>query len=308
VPFESVGINLSERHLADRGGLAEDLADFARAGADFVELAVHGLGAILGGSLDEARLEALREVLDEAGIGYTVHAPHAMDLMDTANRETHRGALEASVRFAGAVGAPVVVCHAGKRLGPRDARHRLGEQLAAEREALRKAGDLAGELGVTIAVENSFPEVPITRGVAYAYAAWPSALAEQVAAVEHEAVGACLDVGHAAVAASFFGFDFLAECMQVAPLVRHLHLHDNLGRPDPEGETRVSERLAYGIGDLHLPPGRGEIPLEALFRKAAFPRAATCCVELHPSLRPLAREALQSARALLAPATNAGLR
>lgn len=302
MPFERVGINLSEKHLADREPLAKDLADLSRAGADFVELAVHGLGAILDDRLDEARLEVLREVLGGAGVGFTVHAPHAMNLMDTANGEAHREALEASVRFAGAVGAPVVVCHAGKRLGPRDARHRLPDQLAAEREALRRVGDLAGEFGVTIAVENSFPEVPIMRGVAYAYAAWPSALAEQVALVDHEAVGVCLDVGHAAVAAGFFGFDFLEECAEAAPLVRHLHLHDNLGRPDPEGEARLSERMAYGIGDLHLPPGRGTIPLKALFEKAPFPRAGTCCVELQPSLRPLAREALESACSLLAAA------
>jgi sugar phosphate isomerase/epimerase len=302
MPFERIGINLSERHLAGEEGLSRDLAELGAAGPDFVELALHGLGVVLGGRLDEARSKPVEEVLKGAGLAYTIHAPHAMNLMDPVDRETHRGALEASVRFAGRIGAPVVVCHAGRRLGPRDARYRFDGQLAAEREALRSVGDVAGELGVTIAVENSFPEVPMMRGVAYAYAVWPSALAEQVAAVDHEAVGLTLDVGHAAVAASFFGFDFLEECAGAAPLVRHLHLHDNLGRPDPEGESRVSERLAYGIGDLHLPPGRGEIPLRELFGSIPFPGGATsCCVELHPSLRPLASEALASARKLLEP-------
>lgn len=301
MPFDRVGINLSERHLAGEEGLARDLAELGAAGPDFVELALHGLGVILGGRLDEARSKPVEEVLKDAGLAYTVHAPHAMNLMDPVDRETHRGALEASVRFAGRIGAPVVVCHAGRRLGPRDARYRLDGQLAAEREALRSVGDVAGELGVTIAVENSFPEVPMMRGVAYAYAVWPSALAEQVALVDHEAVGLTLDVGHASVAASFFGFDFLEECAKAAPLVRHLHLHDNLGRPDPEGESRVSERLAYGIGDLHLPPGRGGIPLKELFGSTLFPSGATCCVELHPSLRPLASEAISAARKLLEP-------
>ena len=166
--------------------------------------------------------------------------------------------------------------------------------------SLRSAGDIAAGLGVTLAVENSYPEPPILRGETDAYAAWPSELAGHVAAVDHPAVGVCLDVGHAAVAAGAFGFDFLEECAAAAPLVRHLHLHDNLGRPEPEnGEPRVAERLAYGIGDLHLPPGRGSIPLQELIRTTKFPRNPTVCVELHPTLRPLAREAIEAARKLV---------
>ena len=112
-----------------------------------------------------------------------------------------------------------------------------------------------------------------------------------MAAADHPAVGACLDVGHAAVAAGAFGFKTSSEaCAAVAPLVRHIHLHDNLGRPEPEGgEPRVPERLAYGTGDLHLPPGRGEIPRVQLFRTVRFPRNPTVCVELHPDLRPLGK-------------------
>jgi sugar phosphate isomerase/epimerase len=120
-----------------------------------------------------------------------------------------------------------------------------------------------------------------------------------VAAIDHPAVGVCLDVGHAAVAATVFGFDYLGECAAVAPLVRHVHLHDNLGRPEPEGgEPRVAERLTYGTGDLHLPPGRGTIPLEELFRRVGFPHDPTVCVELLPGLHPLAKEAVEAARRL----------
>ncbi|MFL6032084.1 MAG: hypothetical protein ACJ73Y_04860, partial [Rubrobacteraceae bacterium] len=44
-----------------------------------------------------------------------------------------------------------------------------------------------------------------------------SDLAGQVTAVDHPAVGVCLDVGHAAVAASVFDCDYLEECAAVAP-------------------------------------------------------------------------------------------
>lgn len=103
------------------------------------------------------------------------------------------------------------------------------------------------------------------------------------------------------MAASFFGLGYFKECAAAAPLVHHVHLHDNLGRPDlaEGGEPRVSERLSYGIRDLHLPPGKGAVPLEKLFRSTAFPQNATCCVELSPGLRHLSEEALSYARELL---------
>lgn len=296
--FRGVGINLPGEYLSGRRELAETLETLKEAGADFVEVCPHNLGVILGGRLARGRLEIVQEILENAGLDYTVHAPHAMNLMDLSAQEAHRGALESSVRFAAEIGADIVVCHAGQRVSARDARYGLKGQLAAERSVLWRVGEVAGRLGVTIAVENSYPEPPILQGAAYAPAARTSGLAEQVAATGHPAVGTCLDVGHAYVAAEVFGFDFLEECVAAAALVRHVHLHDNLGRPDPSGETRIGERHAYGIGDLHLPPGQGTIPLGDLFRRAVFARDITCCVELSPGLRHAAGEALKAARRL----------
>ena len=89
--------------------------------------------------------------------------------MDLTAHDLQRDVLGASIRFAGEVGAGAVVCHAGQRIGSRDARYSLSEQFAAERVALQEAGDLAGALGVTIAVENYYPELPIICGAVYDY-------------------------------------------------------------------------------------------------------------------------------------------
>ncbi|MBA2616620.1 MAG: sugar phosphate isomerase/epimerase [Rubrobacter sp.] len=296
--FRSVGTNLSRLYLDGAGGLAEDLGALKRSGADFVEVWPQNLGVILGGSLDTNRLRAVGELLLEAELAYTVHAPLEVNLMDLTSHGLQRDILDASLRFAKGIGAEVVVCHAGQRVGARDARHSMGDQLSAERCALREAGDLAGELGVTIAVENYYPERPILRGAVYDYSVWPSQLAEQISAVDHPAVGICLDVGHAALAAGFFGFDFIEECAAMAPLVRHVHLHDNLQRTNLTGEPQVSEHTVYGLGDLHLPPGRGTIPLEDLFRRMDFPERPSCCVELSPEGFSLVPEALRAGREL----------
>jgi sugar phosphate isomerase/epimerase len=294
--FRSVGTNLSQLYIDGVGSLAEDLGALKGAGPDFVEVWPQNLGLILGGRLDPDRLRAVGELLLEAELAYTVHAPLEVNLMDLTSHGLQRDALDASLRLAQGIGAGVVVCHAGQRLGARDAKHSMGDQISAERSALREAGDLAGELGVTIAVENYYPEQPILRGAVYDYSVWPSQLAERISAVDHPAVGVCLDVGHAALAAGYFGFDLVEECAAIAPLVRHVHLHDNLQKTNLTGEPQASEHTVYGLGDLHLPPGRGTIPLEELLRRMDFPEKPSCCVELSPEHFTSVPEALRAAR------------
>ncbi len=296
--IRSVGINQPWSCPNGLFGFAGDLESLKGCGADFVELMPAELGVILGGDLELARLRIVQELLLEADLAYTVHAPLEVNLMDLSAHIAQRRVLEASIRFAGRVGAGVVVCHAGQRIGPRDAWHSLRQQLAAERLALRQAGDIAGELGVTIAVENYYPELPVVRGAVYDYSVWPSELAEQISAVDHLAVGICLDVGHAALASEVFGFDYVEECATIAPLVRHVHLHDNLQKTNLTGEPPVSEHPVYGLGDLHLPPGSGTIPLEDLFQRVYFPSNPACCVELCPEHYSLVPEALRAARKL----------
>src|SRR5918998_3272262 len=296
--FRSVGINLPHLHPDGTRGLTEDLEALKNAGPDFVEVWPHQLGLILGGSLNLTRLVPIQELLLEADLDYTVHAPLEVNLMDLTAPDIQRTVLDASLRFASCIGAEVLVCHAGQRVGARDARYNLTEQLAAERSALREVGDLAGELGITIAVENYYPELPILHGAVYDYSVWPSELADQISAVDHPAVGNRLVVGHAALAANFFGFDYVEECAAIAPLVRHVHLHDNLQKTNLRGEPQVSEHTVYGFGDLHLPPGRGTIPLEALLRRIEFPENPPCCVELSPEGFSSIPEALRSGREL----------
>ncbi|MBA2535157.1 MAG: sugar phosphate isomerase/epimerase [Rubrobacter sp.] len=296
--FRSVGTNLSGLYADGVLGLAEDLNALEGSGPDFVEVWPQNLGVILGGHLDSSRLRAVEELLLEAELAYTVHAPLETNLMDLTSHGLQRDVLDAGLRFAKGIGAGVVVCHAGQRVGARDARHSMRDQLSTERSALREAGDLAGELGLTIAVENYYPEQPILRGEVYDYSVWPSQLAEQISAVDHPRVGICLDVGHAALAAGFFGFDFIDECASIAPLVRHVHLHDNLQRSNLTGEPQASEHTVFGLGDLHLPPGRGTIPLEALLRRMDFPEKPSCCVELSPEFFSLVPEALNATREL----------
>src|SRR5918997_6775858 len=75
--IRSVGINQPWSCPSPNGlfGLAGDLESLKGCGVDFVELMPAELGVILGGDLDPARLRILQEMLLEAGLAYTVHAP-----------------------------------------------------------------------------------------------------------------------------------------------------------------------------------------------------------------------------------------
>ena len=296
-----VGIHLPHERLDGTRELAEDLAFTRNLELDFVEIWPQSLGVILGGGLDAFRLREVRELLLQQDLAYTVHAPLEINLMDLTTHELQLDTLDASLQFAHEIGARTVVCHAGQRVGARDFRHSVGEQLRAERNALQKAGDRADKLGIVLAVENYYPELPIVRGEVYDYSVWPVELAARVSDVDHPAVGICLDVGHAALAANVFGFDYFEACAAAAPLVRHVHIHDNLRRSNLSGEPPVSEHTAYGLGDLHLPPGAGNIPLRELFRRVDFPQEPSCCVELSPDLYSRAPQALHAARDIWAP-------
>ena len=98
--FRGVGINMTSLHIDGVRGLAEDLAFLKSAGPDFVEIWPQNLGVILGGRLDSNRLRTVGELLLEAELSYTVHAPLEVNLMDLTSPSLQRDVLGASLRFA----------------------------------------------------------------------------------------------------------------------------------------------------------------------------------------------------------------
>ena len=90
------------------------------------------MGVILGGNLDAQRSQPVRELLLKADLAYTVHAPLEVNLMDLTAPDVQRDVLKASLWFANSIGADVMVCNTGQRIGSRNARYSLREQLTSE--------------------------------------------------------------------------------------------------------------------------------------------------------------------------------
>ncbi len=237
----------------DRLDRALDLLELF--GCTFAELPLYGEELIAGGRILWRRVEAYRARCAAHGLRYTVHGPQCGNFMDEANRAMHLAVANAMIEITAAIGADVLVLHAGRvPTGDPNALERL---LGLERQAMRTLGDAAAPLGVTLALENLYSEgdlaaVNVVR------------LARQVAEIAHENVVGALDFQHARIQTTLEGTDYAQSLAAYAPYVRHLHVHDSFGRPKTARSHHPSEDVAFGQGDLHLPLGWGDTPWETV--------------------------------------------
>ena len=272
IAIKGIGINADASRLdGNLDTLRRDLEYFYGLGVDCVEIPVHGVGAMIGGRLQLRRVEELRRVLDQFPFRYTVHSPNPLNLMDMEDPFWQKQAFRASLEFAAAVGSQVLVYHSGRYL-PEECFHLTGGRpeltskaraamVAGEREALVELAAEAERLGVVIVVENARPYLD---GSPYCYGEDVFQLVDLVASIRHPFVGIALDVGHAYLASRYYGFDLLKAVSAALPHIRHVHLHDNFGRVCGSLEKKQAELLATGRGDLHLPIGLGDIPVESV--------------------------------------------
>eukprot|EP01037_Dinobryon_pediforme_P012395 gene12395-12481_t len=210
---------------------------------------------------------------------FTLHAPIAVNFMDETHGDLNLRVLESSIRFAALVGASVIVIHPGRVTPNADVvgRDRL---LKLEREGVLRAADLAGRHHIRIGMENLNPNRDFMAGHQTSYALDPIALAEQIDAINHEAVCGVLDFAHGWLAAGKLGFDYEQHVRAFAPYVGHLHVTDNCGAPITAPYTADADHVALGMGDLHLPIGWGTVPYDTLLTDLAIRPGTVANLEL----------------------------
>jgi len=335
--IKGIGINAHASRIdGDLEVLEKDLAYFERVGFDYVEIPVHGVDAILNGRLNLRQVKRIKEVLARFDLRYTVHCSNWLNLMDADEFPLHKSIFEASIEFTSEIGAEILVYHSGRvELGNEylgqaaltrellslPDRTLINDQERRERETLAELGEFARERGVTICVENADPRVDeealweLARRVRvkgvdlfyriapggdialYNYGGVISRLIEQVKGVGKDNVGITLDFGHAYIASRYYGFDFLDSIELAKPLIRHVHVHDDFGRPAGVDRRQIV-LIPEGKGDLHMPIGWGEIPYREVFSRLKGYEGIVL-LELKPRYRPYLEEALQETRRLL---------
>lgn len=239
------------------------LDHLAQIGCTGAEVSATGMDVVVSCRLIPAQVAAVRAAMARYPLAYSMHAPIAINLMDRAHADLHRRAAFVSMDLAAEIGAQVVVLHPG-RCHPRDWLGGHDSLLDCERDELARLADHAGAQGVTIAYENISPNDRVIAGEETSYSLDPAALARQIAAVDHPALIACLDISHAQQGAGLWGFDMIAACAALAPHVGHIHYSDSTGIPATIPTKSLGERHFFGVGDMHAPPGMGAVDFSAL--------------------------------------------
>lgn len=275
-PIKSVGINGNYAMWeGDLEKLERWLALFETVGFDHVEIPPHGLDVIVGGNINKKRLERIKNILQRFKLNYTVHAPDFLNLMDSKNISLQKAVFRASLEFTYEIGGKILVYHAGKVPADYAKDEVLLEDLKAmERELLREFSDSISNTDILIGVENADVDPSIVFGKKYAYGALIDKLVEQISKIDKPNIGITLDFGHARVASTYFGFDYLSSIMLASPYIKSLHVYDSFGRPNYMDESLpYMFQIVYGLDDLHLPLGWGNIPLEEVFSKLEISQA-----------------------------------
>lgn len=259
----------------DLSGLDRALGRIEEVGATHAELALFAADLIAGGRILPEPRRRLEAICSRRSLAYTAHGILAVNFMDETNLDQHKSACRATIELAASVGATVLVQHPGMVAAPLPAGE-IDRLHAVERDAWREMGDHAGRFGLRIAVETLFVETERE------YTADPARLAAEIAAIRHPQVTGTLDVSHSYLMSSFRGGSLVHAVRAFGPVTGHFHLHDSFGRPPDSlfGFYTDSERVAYGIGDLHLPFGWGDIPFETLLPGLPVQTGSILTVEL----------------------------
>jgi sugar phosphate isomerase/epimerase len=254
--------------------LRENLDQAEELGVDFVELPLFMMDLIAGGRVLQPQMHRLRDALKARPFGYTAHGPISLNFMQPPEiAARHLTVAKAAAEVAAEIGALHLVLHGGRvMVGQTEAE--IEDLYARQREAFASLGEIAAKHSMIIAVENIPPMGSKERP------SLPSRLAREIEAINHPNVRGCLDFSHAALLCKAEGADFFSEAKALARVSSHLHIHDSFGDPAHFWTFSRSERLAYGLGDLHLPIGWGSIPWTSIMQDFTFQPDAIFNLEL----------------------------
>ena len=110
--------------------------------------------------------------------------------------------------------------------------------------------------------------------------------------ISSPAVGLCIDIGHANIVARLRRTDPLELIEPALDRAVLFHLHDNLGARRGDSGSPELDPLRL---DLHLPPGRGNVPWERA-RAAVRPQGRGSAGARGPSATALCRSSLRGGR------------
>jgi len=267
-----VGLSVPVQH-PNYADLGASIDHALAAGVPFVELPLQSLDLIVGARLLRHRVAEVASIVADRPARTTLHGHLGINLMEEPHLiGLHLDVLKANIEVAQALGSIHLVIHSGFT---RPLQHAAIERAYhRQREALASIAGMATDAGVVVCVECIF-----TYDTARHHPL-PSRLAAELGLIDHPSIRATFDFSHGYINSTLHGADFVAEAQALAPFSKHLHLHDSFGRPKDFWTYTLTEDLAFGAGDLHLPLGWGDIPWARIAETCTFPKDVVGDIEL----------------------------
>lgn len=172
--------------------------------------------------LDEAKEMAKKEraAAEKAGVRiHQVHGPWPTDDTSAEKRAAKLPVMERAIRLTPVFGAKYLIIHPDMPFGW-DSEPDPAFSYETNRELFTALLPIAEEEGVILCIENMPMKAHAISRTKRMY--------EFVCEINHPNLGMCLDTGHANV----FSDDCGEAVHMIAPVLRTLHVHDNMGDKD----------------------------------------------------------------------------
>ena len=237
----------------DISALTDQIKMCKEAGVDSLEISIFETDVICGKKINQPELKILKNTLLDQDIDYTVHGELTVNLLEQEHFDSHKEVLKRDIEVSGEINATHLVTHFGQTTNKIYENKELYlSHLKRQQECYTEMGEYAKAHNVTLAIENLFP-----FKLEY-YAPLPSTVAEEIKIINHPNIKGTLDFSHAYLNCKHRRVDFIDEIRKMSPISKHLHVHDSYGILNDLWTYNDSEKLSYGIGDLHLPIGWGK--------------------------------------------------
>lgn len=261
---------------------------------EFVELSIYDWNIICGGKIISGELDKLKSSCQGRNLSFTVHGELSVNFFDKENINLHKEVLKRDIEVAAAINAKHLVTHFGvTTIENYNDSNIFNSLLKLQRDTYVELGGYARKHDVILVVENLFNF--FNKNI---YVPLPSFVAEQINIVNHENVKCTLDFSHGYINCNYYKANFFEEISKMSRLSKHLHVHDSFGKLKNIYTYNASEEISYGLGDLHLPIGWGDIPFNNLFDKLEFPRGLVLILEIQERFLEHIPQTIKEARKL----------
>ena len=279
--------------------LPNQLTNFKNLGVDSVEIPIYEIDIIVGKKILSSELKKLQSILNQHKFDYTVHGELSVNLMDDKYFNDHKEIIKKDIEVCGEIGATHLITHFGHTsISNYDNKSIYEELLKKQNGCYEEISKFAEKNNVTLAIECLFP---FSKN---SYAPLPSEVAFNLNKINHPRIKTCLDISHAYINCTYQNVHFINEIKEIAPLSEHIHMHDSFGIPQEiplyiEPNSLRPETVSYGVGDIHLPLGWGDIPFDKIFNEINLPEDVNLNFEIYPRHHGYFEESIKIAQKLI---------